>query len=278
MDQNGQQQFIETPDGKLSSEWFRAENEHTRLVFFPAMGVKIRHYRRLAAGLADVGITCITVEYRGQDGSSNIDRSSRFGYSEIATIDIPAALAAAAQPGVPTWVGGHSLGAQLTTLSAATNGLVDAEGIVSVAGGTPYFRSYPLLDAWRPLLGTTGPVLVSAAVGYWPGDRIGIGGRQSKHLTRDWARLAWTGNFERLRGVQGESTDFNKFDRPFVAIVFDDDSLAPASTAEALIAKLPRARGSVVCVPGDGGHVQWLEKPGNAISSIQTATSVPEKF
>ncbi|WP_072690620.1 alpha/beta fold hydrolase [Rhodococcus marinonascens] len=277
MDIEGRQQFIETPDGKLSSEWFHAENEHTRLVFFPAMGVKIRHYRRFAAGLARAGITCITVEYRGQDGNSSIDRRSRFGYTEIATIDIPAALAAAAQPGVLTWVGGHSLGAQLITLAVGTDGLDAAEGVISIAGGTPYFRSYPLLDAWRPLLGTTGPAFVAAAVGYWPGDRLGMGGRQSKYLTRDWARLSWSGDFTKLRGIQGSSTDFSKFDRPFTAIVFDDDALAPVSTAEALVATLPHAHGRVVSVAGSGGHVEWLKKPENAVSSIQAAVAVPEK-
>ncbi|MBT2263386.1 alpha/beta fold hydrolase [Rhodococcus erythropolis] len=271
MDIEGREQLIATADGTLASEWFDAEHEHTRLLLFPAMGVKLRHYRAFASGLASTGITCVTVEYRGQDKNSRIDRSSRFGYAEIATIDIPAALAAVTTDTVPTWVGGHSLGAQLTTLAAGTDGLHDAAGILTVAGGTPYFRSYPPRDAWRPLLGTTGPALVATAVGYWPGDKLGIGGRQSKHLTQDWAKLAWSGDFTKLRGIDPAKTDFTTFDRPFAAVVFDDDPLAPLSAAEALATTLPHAKRSFVCSPGSGGHVQWLKKPENAISSIQTA-------
>ncbi len=77
-------------------------------------------------------------------------------------------------------------------------------------------------------------------VGWWPGDRLGFGGRQASGVMRDWAHLVRTGQFPTIDGVEPESV-LAEVAVPVLAVSVDGDRHTPAQTLDHLCAKLPAA-------------------------------------
>lgn len=167
------------------------------LVIWPALGVPARFYRPFAAVLRERGFGVVLADYRGQgENRPKVGRSDRYGYHEFASVDFPAVTAEVRKrcPGRPVVLLGHSLGGQIG-VSYAGRHPGDLAGVILVAAGSPYFRAYPVLLGLRVLLSIQFVHAVASLVGYWPGDRLRFGGRQSRTLLRDWARINRTGRF-----------------------------------------------------------------------------------
>ncbi len=166
------------------------------VVVLPAMGTPARHYTPLARALHRRGATVVTVDPRGHGESVPVPaRGVRFGYRELVEHDIGAVLDAVARafPGAPRLILGHSLGGQLGLVHC---GLLRPrlDGVVLVASGSAWWRTLgPSGARWlaRSLLCVAGAELL----GYWPGRRLGFGGRESVGLMRDWARQLRTGRY-----------------------------------------------------------------------------------
>ncbi|MFJ3880983.1 alpha/beta fold hydrolase [Streptomyces sp. NPDC090077] len=234
------------------------------VLIWPAMAVSASYYAPFCAELAELGIAAVAADLRGQGESRpRPDRSSGYGYDELASRDWPGVVAAVRErfgARVPLYLLGHSIGGQVSVLYAAREP-AGVDGLVFVAAGSVDHRGFPGASGLRVLLSTQLASLVSRVWGYFPGHRLGFAGRQPARLIRDWARIARTGEF------QPSGADVVYADRladvrlPVLAVSVAGDTLAPPSAVDRLCATLPS---SVVerwhFEPDEGvrvDHVRW---------------------
>ncbi|MEU8005963.1 alpha/beta fold hydrolase [Catellatospora sp. NPDC049111] len=245
------------------------------VVVFPAMGVPAGYYTRFAHSLNAAGLGVAVADLRGTgDSSPRPGRESRYGYTELAD-DVPAVLAALAEhrAGRRTILLGHSLGGQICVLHLAREAARGAghsvDGLVLIAVGLPYWRTYP-----RQRLGVLAMTqfvnAVSAVLRVWPG--WGFGGRQARGVIRDWAHTARHGEFPAHLGV---SAALSRVDLPVLAISVDDDQYTPPETTDHLVAALTGAKvhrdhltTAAAAAPLD--HFKWV-KAGAALAPRITA-------
>jgi predicted alpha/beta hydrolase len=212
------------------------------LLFVPAMGVAARHYDALALALAAHGIAVAVHEWRGL-GSSTVRarRGVDWGYRELLEADLPASLgvACACAPGVRWRLGGHSLGAQFAALLAAVD--PRAHGIFVVAGGAPYWRTFPHAQklVLRGLFGAMNGL--GAMSGYFPGRRTGFAGNEARGVIRDWTFTGRHGHYRVPGLARDHEAALHACRLPVLALRFADDWYVPRASLDHLLAKLPHA-------------------------------------
>ncbi|MFC0679135.1 alpha/beta fold hydrolase [Lysobacter korlensis] len=251
------------------------------LLWLPALGVAARHYAALASALAAHGIAVFVHEWRGHGSSSlRAGRRSNWAYHELLTLDLASsrdALTSAVPASVPVVLGGHSLGGQLAACRLAL-APGDASALWLVASGSPYWRAFPppqrrlLPLAYRAL-----PWLADRC-GALPGRRIGFGGREARGVMRDWSRSALEGRY----AAAGLDIDLEhalaRVEADVTGIVFEHDWLAPASSLQALLEKMPAAHARIARIDDRAlgtrsDHFGWMKQP-SAVARL-LAESLP---
>ena len=239
------------------------------LIFLSALGTPARVYGRLGREMIQHGVQLCAPDWRGIGSSSvRAGRASDFGYRHLIEFDLAALIEAVRQrlPHAPIWLGGHSLGGQMALLRAAAEPQGIA-GVVMIAAGSVHLPAY----SWKLRFGVGSLALLSSLVGpvlgYFPGGRVGFGGREAAGLMRDWSRVAVTGRYR----PDGSGIDYEGALRsltlPVLALTFTADHWSPAPTAQALLRKLPadtavhwhwdpsQTKGVAV------DHYLWLKQP-----------------
>ncbi|MEN1927897.1 alpha/beta fold hydrolase [Luteimonas sp. MJ250] len=245
------------------------------LLWMPALGVAARHYLPLAQALSRHGVAVFLHEWRGHGSSSlRAGHHADWGYRELLTLDIPASEDAitTALPGLPRIAGGHSLGGQLAScrlaLAPATYGALWLAGC-----GAPYWRAFPLRQRlWLPLAYRTLPWLAERA-GSLPGRRLGFGGNEARGVMRDWSSTATTGRYA-ARGLGDLEPAMAGVRADIRAVLFARDWLAPASSLDCLLSKMPRSASARVVFDHDAlgvaaDHFAWMKSPGRVASWLQ---------
>jgi predicted alpha/beta hydrolase len=244
-----------------------AEPAAHRVYWLPAMGVAARHYLPLAEAFAAHGITVALHEWRGI-GSSNC-RASRqhdWGYRQLLERDLETGVreAGAHWPDATCWMGGHSLGGQLACLYAGLHPQ-DVTGILLVASGSPYWRTFSYAPLIYLALALAAPL--SQLLGYLPGRKLGFGGNEARGVIADWSRSGRTGRY----AAHGMAVDIERqlaaLQSPVLALQLRDDWLAPSRSLAWLLDKMPQApkrtgtieRGQLAGQPAD--HFSWMKMP-----------------
>ena len=164
------------------------------LIFLSALGTPSRVYRGFAAAMAGQGVHVCTPDWRGLASSSvRASRRHDHGYRALVEIDAPALIEMLTErlPGSPVWIGGHSLGGQLSTLMAARHP-DRVHGLLPIASGSVALSCYPpRLQRGIRMLGLLSRIS-GAMVGHFPGQRIGFGGREARGVMKDWVHVAHT--------------------------------------------------------------------------------------
>lgn len=239
------------------------------LLWLPALGVAARHYLPFADALAARGVAVFLHEWRGGGSSSLRAGGGRdWGYRELLAQDIPASKAVLNRMlpgGVGRILGGHSLGGQLACCRLAlAPGTADALWLV--ASGAPYWRAFPMPHkAWLPFAYRFLPWLARAC-GALPGRRIGFGGNEAAGVIRDWARTAISGRYAAVGLAQDLEAGMARLTQPVRAVLLSDDWLAPRSSLDFLLSKLPASAAQAVCLDADGAgtrpdHYAWMQQP-----------------
>lgn len=244
-----------------------AEAKGTSVLLFPAMGVPGRAYAKFSNALAGRGHPVFVTDLRGTGESGPPpSRKVDFNYDTYLYSDWPAVITAVRQA-MPTGkltLAGHSIGAQLNLIYSGQNpGAADALALMTP--NTSYYKCFPGASAlrfrfWFHLM----PALVSL-VGYFPGHRLGFGGKNAAGVIRDWA---YTGRTGRFRGSDGRDLEpaFRDVQTPVAAISFADDALAPRAAADSLLGRLnPALLSRLDIEPKAGaalGHFGWMRDTG----------------
>ena len=157
-------------------------------------------------------------------------------------------------------------------LAGTAPGLVD--GLILVACGTPYWRRFPTATGLQILGLATLAQVTATLLGYFPGRRIGFGGREAAQLMREWGHLARRGRFE-VAGLDAERACADARVRT-LAVSVEGDDLAPPSAVDHLVGKLVRApvqRVHVTTAVADSpplDHFRWARSPQAVIDVVSS--------
>jgi predicted alpha/beta hydrolase len=242
----------------------------------PAMGVAARHYRALSRELARAGFIVVSAELRGI-GTSSVRAGRRvdFGYRELVTLDMPAAVSALRErfPSAKIFLLGHSIGGHMSALFASTHP-ESVAGLILVAAGTSFYKAWPLGQSMRMLGAAALTRSVSKMVGYFPGRYFGFFGTEAKRLMHEWSSLTTRGRFV----VTGSDVDFERalaeLELPVLALSFEGDVFAPRGAVEHLLGKLKSAEAEHIRMrAADLGaervdHFRWAKYPSEIVDRI----------
>lgn len=194
-----------------------------------AMGVKQDYYAPFAQWLATQGFAVMSFDYRGMGES----RSAAHGKSLRGldadlfswARDYDRAIDALREraPGVPLYLIGHSLGAQLPGLLQNRD---HVDGLLSVAAGSGYWRdNAPQLKRFVPYFWHVLVPVATTLFGYFPGRRIGKVGDLPRGVILQWRR--WCMDPRYVVGAEGVAvrTQFEQVRFPVVALSITDDEL-----------------------------------------------------
>ncbi|MFD4431457.1 alpha/beta fold hydrolase [Nocardia sp. NPDC058497] len=275
---------IQVPDGTtLPVRLIPARGPHTHpvtpdaprpvVVIAPGLAVPGEFYEYFGDRLAQRGFDVAIGELRGNgDSTHRPDADSAYGYHELASVDFPAMLQIVRNrfPDSTPYLLGHSMGGQLAVMYAArARGRI--AGLILVASGTPYFRGYRGVLGPGMLVGTAAVAVASNLAGFWPGDMLGrrAYGRQSKVLMSDWARLARTGRFVPVGADIDYEERISRLKFPVLSITIAGDDLAPQTSADHLLGKLPAARVTRWFQPEALGHNGWITNPDSTVDVVE---------
>ena len=232
------------------------------VIIFPAMGTPARFYRPFAQRLGADGIAVVVVDLRGTGESMPpASRADRYGYVDLAG-DVGAVIEALKPrlDGRRYYLLGHSLGGQVSTIhlarTAAGGGTDGPAGLVLVAVGLPYYRSYPRGRRLGVLAFSQSIVGITALCGVWPG--WAFGGKQSRGVMLDWGYTARHGRFPDHVATRA---DLASVRTPVLAITVAGDAYTPHATLDLLCAQLPAAPLTRVRLDDPLTHFSWVRRP-----------------
>ncbi len=223
---------------------FDAPDQAPLLLFLPAMGTRARFYNRLGGEMARSGISFAAMDWRGIESSSQ--RASRrvdWGYEELIAQDVAAAKRCLREvlPNASLWMGGHSLGGQLSAQFAG-RAPQEVQGLVLIAAGTVHFRAWPGISGLRLLALTQTAWLLSKVLGHYPGQTLRFAGREARSVIRDWAGTARFGRYRFGPDPDAQEAAMRELKKPVLALSFSGDTLAPEAAMNVLVSKMPACK------------------------------------
>jgi predicted alpha/beta hydrolase len=259
---------IQMPDGStVPVTLFPSEGRDDApvIVVLPGLGIPGGYYRLFAEALVARGFHAAIGDLRGQgDSKPKPSSSSRYGYQELVSVDFPAIFEVVREqfPAATPYLLGHSMGGQLGAMYAARiRGRLG--GLILVASGSPYHRGFGTTRGVPLYFGAAAMAITSNIAGFWPGDRIGVGGfgRQSRVLIDDWSRFARTGSIEPAGADIDYEERMGRLTLPVLAVTIEGDDLAPRGSMENLTAKLANADITTEHIDEPLGHNGWIRNP-----------------
>ncbi len=259
----------------LPVNWCPAESARGSVILMVALGMGARFYQPLAQALQAAGLNVALLEQRGHgDSPWRPSHHCDWGFREPLVNEIPVTLdwVKSRSSGLPVYLMGHSLGGHYSAMAAGVYG-EQIDGIILAACGSSWGggftgttrRKLAFLCAMIPP--------VSALLGYYPGDKLGFGGREARTLMQDWRALAKTNRYQ----ANGFSDDLDcgiaQYSGPVLSLSLADDPFAPPASVDAVVDKFIAASVSNVLLDeqtlGDrADHFRWVRSPAATVELI----------
>jgi uncharacterized protein (DUF302 family)/predicted alpha/beta hydrolase len=272
---------VDDEDGLWSFRVYGEAGADTVLVLLPGMGVPARYYAPLVRAWLNENVAVIQADFLAARVRPDAAGTQRDGFAALVEGCIPAIFDTVRQslPRAAPIIVGHSLGGQLGLIAAAR--FAPDLPVALTASGSIGHRCFPGWRRWAVLAASQATRLVGPVLGYWPGDRLGFGGRQPTAVMRDCSYLARTGRFRAATGSFDYETVLREYRGDVLAISVDQDAFAPQTATEALLAKVPAARVARRTYAASrgtarpGAHFTWVkDQPGLAGVIAQWAISL----
>ncbi len=266
---------IQMPDGStVPVSLFPAagRDDAPVIVIMPGLGIPGGYYRRFAEALVARGFHAAVGDLRGQgDSVPKPSSASTYGYQELVSVDFPAIFEVVREefPAASPYLLGHSMGGQLGSMYAARiRGRL--AGLILVASGSPYHRGFGTTRGVPLYLGAAAMALTSNIAGFWPGDRVGNFGRQSKVLIDDWSRFARTGLIQPAGADIDYEERMNRLKLPVLTITIEGDELAPRGSMRNLVDKLGNSDVTAEHVAEPLGHNGWIQNTTTVVDLVES--------
>ncbi|MFK7978794.1 MAG: alpha/beta fold hydrolase, partial [Saprospiraceae bacterium] len=131
---------------------------------------------------------------------------------------------------------GHSLGGQIEALTQAKYpNLFD--GLILVAANSVYYKGWTGKQRYVNLLGYYVFNLMSQVLGYFPGHKIGFGGKAAKTQMIDWSHVGKKGVYKLVGDPLDYETALKALKMPVLAIYIEGDWMSPKASMEHLYRK-----------------------------------------
>ena len=267
---------------RFSLRLFAASPARAVFVICPAMGVGAAYYDRFAEALVQRGMHVATTDLRGQASSSlRAGDGVDWGYAVMVEQDFPALTAAVQKqwPGLPLYFLGHSQGGQLAVLNLAHQPAGIA-GVLTIACGSTYFRGWPFPKNLGILAQTQFVRVPAALLGYFPGNKLGFGGRQARSEMRDWANAAINGRYDLIAAGIDYEVALANVSVPVRLFSLQGDDFAPQGATAVLAKKLPPAMTAhhhlgAEALPAEArDHFRWSRQPDAVIPHLLTSVGL----
>lgn len=266
---------ITAADGtKVPVYWSPASHPRATLLLLPALGIQAKLYCRLAQGLAARGCATAIMEQRGH-GLSTLKPGygSHYGFDQSLQQDIPAVANWLVErvPGARRLIGGHSLGGHLSTLYTGQHA-EEIDGVIHLACAFPYIGDYRgKHKAMLRLLCSLIP-LFAIFPGYYPGQLLGFGDRESITMMKQWRQWAVTGNFD-FDQHRGLAESVAAYTGPVLSLSFERDDFSTTAAVERALSAFSCARIERVQLGEKEqgkylGHTRWAQQPDGAVAAI----------
>ena len=242
----------------------------------PALGVTASYYAPLAEALAGQGLEVGVLELPGQGGSP-VRASWRvdFGFRELLEEDVPAALQQLreAAPDVPLLLLGHSLGGHLAAMTAGRGSAGEIDGLILTACSSPWLPGYDRKTRRQLRMLRTLVRLSIVTLGYYPGHRLGFGGREARTLMRDWLALMANNRYRAAGLYENLDAAVARYTGPVLAVRMAEDTYAPEAAMEAVLGKfksasLTREVIDSVALGTRADHFRWAREPDALVQRI----------
>ncbi|WP_181058193.1 MULTISPECIES: alpha/beta fold hydrolase [unclassified Pseudoclavibacter] len=241
------------------------------ILFIPALGVPVNYYSRMLSAWAGDGRHIIALELRGMPLTPlSCVRRQRYGYSALIRNDLPAVADALLPGAAPFIVVGHSLGGQLALLAAAAR-TIRPSAVVTIASDTSSSAAdtNPFQRAGR-LAQVRSVAAICALFGYWPGDRLGFGGRRGRSLMRDWCYEGEHGQYQ----LHSDATDcaslLSNLEIPPLLLTLKGDRVIPPLAATHLLQRLP-PHADTREFPHHSHHFRWARDSWQPVTNAVDA-------
>jgi predicted alpha/beta hydrolase len=255
--------------------WYPALQARASIVLMAALGVGARFYQPLALALRDAGINVGLVEQRGHgDSLLRPSRKVDFGFRQALEEDIPAVLEKLEllAPDLPCYLMGHSLGGHYAAITAGRLP-ENVAGVIITACGSPWVEAFQGKTRRQLKLLCWLIPLCNRLLGYYPGDRLGFGGREARTLMADWLALAKTNVYQAAGMDEDFDAAIGRYRGPLLSIRLAGDAFAPEAAMAAVSDKFHSATVSKVVISaaqlGDrADHFRWARTPAAVVDRI----------
>ncbi len=224
-------------------------------------------------------MTAITADLRGL-GLSSVRPSNKvdFGYLEmVEDLKTITKVIKETFPNQKIYGLGHSLGGQIEALAQAKYpNLFD--GLILIAANSVYYKCWTGKQRYINLMGYYIFSLMSQVLGYFPGHKVGFGGKAAKTQIIDWSHVGKKGWYKLVGDNLDYETALNTLKMPVLAVYVEGDWLSPKAAMAHLYQKfnvaapitnftLTRATTGVKL-----NHFNWVKNSENIVKVIKDWT------
>ena len=141
-----------------------------------------------------------------------------------------------------------------------------------LAAGSNYYGAMPRGKRFTRHLALQTVRAIDRILGFFPGDKLGFGGRQPLNMILDWTHEALTGSYNVTGDPANYDHELTQLKVPVLMVSLQGDALVPRPSADYLARKLIHAQVSQIEVAAPDGtpyhHFRWVKRPAAILSKV----------